>query len=66
MLSIEPGSPRENGYVASFNGKMRNRFLAREVFDTLLEAMVLIKLWRKACNTFRPHISLVNSLPATE
>ncbi|MEY3205489.1 MAG: hypothetical protein RLZZ21_1820, partial [Planctomycetota bacterium] len=42
-LSIEPGSPWENGYVESFNGKLRDELLAREVFDTLLEAKVLIE-----------------------
>ena len=41
-LSIEPGSPCENGYVESFNGKLRDKLLAREAFDTLLEAKVLI------------------------
>jgi putative transposase len=37
-LYIEPGSARENGYIESFNGKLRDELLAREVFDTLLEA----------------------------
>jgi putative transposase len=57
-LSIEPGSPWGNGYVESFNGKLRNELLAREVFDTLLEAKVLIERWRRAYNTIRPHSSL--------
>ena len=57
-LYIEPGSPWENGYVESFNGELRDEFLAREVFDTLLEAKVLIERWRKAYNTVRPHSSL--------
>jgi transposase InsO family protein len=57
-LYIEPGSPWENGYVESFNGKLRDELLAREVFDTLLEAKVLIERWRKAYNTVRPHSSL--------
>ena len=42
-LFIEPGSPWENGYVESFNGKLRDELLDREVFDTLLEAKVLIE-----------------------
>ena len=42
-LFIEPGSPWENGYVESFNGKLRDELLNREVFDTLLEAKVLIE-----------------------
>jgi transposase InsO family protein len=49
-LYIEPGSPWENGYVESFNGKLRDQLLAREVFDTLLEAKVLIERWRKVYN----------------
>ena len=57
-LYIEPGSPWENGYVESFNGKLRDELLDREVFDALLEAKVLISRWRKAYNTVRPHSSL--------
>jgi putative transposase len=45
-LYIEPGSPWENGYIASFNGKLRDELLDREIFDTLLEAKVLIDRWR--------------------
>lgn len=65
-LSIEPGSPWENGYIESFNGKLRDELLAREVFDTLLEAKVLIERWRKASNTVRPHSSLGYRPPAPE
>ena len=43
---IEPGSPWENGYVESFNGKLRDELLEREASDTLLEAKVLIERWR--------------------
>jgi transposase InsO family protein len=57
-LYIEPGSPWENGYAESFNGKLRDELLAREVFDTLLEAKVLIERWRRAYNIVRPHSSL--------
>jgi len=46
-LFIEPGSPWENGYIESFNGKMRDAFLNGEVFYKLKEAKVLIELWRK-------------------
>ena len=42
-LYIEPGSPWENGYIESFNGKLRDELLTREVFDTLLEAKVLVE-----------------------
>ena len=57
-LYIEPGSPWENGYIESFNGKLRYELLDGEVFDTLLEAQVLIEGWRKKYNHKRPHSSL--------
>ena len=57
-LFIEPGSPRENGYVESFNGKLRDEFLNREVFDTLIEAQALTENWRREYNQIRPHSSL--------
>ena len=50
-LFIEPGSPWENGYIESFNGKLRDELLDREVFDTLHEARVLIEGWRKEYTT---------------
>ncbi len=65
-LFIEPGSPWENGYVESFNGKFRTEFLNRELFDTLLEAKVLIERWRHEYNTIRPHSSLGYRPPAPE
>ena len=65
-LSIEPGSPWENGYTESFNGKLRDELLAHGVFDTLLEGKVLIERWRKGCNTVRPHSSLGYRPPAPE
>lgn len=65
-LFIEPGSPWENGYVESFNGKFRAEFLNRELFDTLLEAQVLIERWRYEYNTFRPHSALGYRPPAPE
>ena len=46
-LFIEPGSPWENGYIESFNGKLRDELLNREVFTTLTEAKVLIEQWRR-------------------
>lgn len=57
-LFIEPGSPWENGYVESFNGKLRDELLNREIFYTLAEAKVIIENWRMEYNTFRPHSSL--------
>jgi len=56
-LFIEPGSPWENGYIESFNGKLRDELLNREIFTTLEEAKVLINQWRKEYNHFRPHSS---------
>ncbi len=55
---IEPGSPWENGYVESFNGKLRDELLNTEVFNSLAEAKVLIEQWRRHYNTVRPHSSL--------
>ena len=46
-LYIYPGNPWENGYIESFNGKLRNELLDREIFTTLLEAKVLIENWRQ-------------------
>ena len=65
-LFIEPGSPWENGYIESFNGKVRDELLDREIFDTLLEAKVLIERWRRDYNTVRPHSSLGYRAPAPE
>jgi len=65
-LYLEPGSPWENGYLESFNGKLRDELLAREVFDTPLEAKVLVTRWRRQCNAVRPHSSLGYRPPARE
>ena len=51
---IEPGAPWENPFVESFNGRLRDEFLAVEQFDSLLEAQVLIEDWRIEYNTKRP------------
>ena len=63
---IEPGSPWENGYVESFNGKLRDELLDGEVFNTLREAQVLIEQWRQHYNTARPHSALGYRPPAPE
>jgi transposase InsO family protein len=65
-LFIEPGSPWENGYVESFNGKLRDELLEREIFYTLAEAQVLIERWRVHYNQHRPHSSLGYRPPAPE
>ena len=65
-LYIEPGSPWENGYVESFNGKLRDELLNREVFYTLLEVQVLTEQYRQTYNQIRPHSSLGYRPPAPE
>jgi len=65
-LFIEPGSPWENGYVESFNGKLRDELLNGEIFYSLKEAKVLIERWRIHYNTVRPHSSLGYRPPAPE
>jgi putative transposase len=65
-LFIYPGSPWENGYCESFNGRLRDELLAREQFTALLEAKVLIERWRRHYNTVRPHRSLSYRPPAPE
>jgi len=65
-LFIEPGSPWENGYIESFNGKMRDELLNGELLDTLDEAEVLVEAWRRVYNRIRPHSSLGYRPPAPE
>ena len=63
---IEKARPWENGYVESFNGKLRDELLNGEVFNTLKEAQVLIEEWRRHYNRVRPHSSLGYRPPAPE
>jgi len=65
-LYITPGSPWENGYCESFNGKLRNELLNGEIFYTLREAQVLIEQWRCHYNWKRPHSALGYRPPAPE
>ena len=65
-LYIEPGSPWENGYVESFNGKLRDELLDREVFYTLREVRVLTEQYRQTYNRIRPDISLGYQPPAPQ
>jgi transposase InsO family protein len=65
-LYIEPGSPLENGYIESFYGNLRDEVLNVEMFDTLIEAKVLVERWRIEYNHIRPHSSLGYRLPAPE
>ena len=63
---IEPGSPWENGFCESFNGKLRDELLAGEIFYSLAEAKVVIEGWRRHYNTNRPHSALGYKPPAPE
>ena len=63
-LYIEPGSPWENGYCESFNGKLRDECLNGEIFYSLKEAQVVIEKWRMDYNTKRPHSALGYRPPA--
>jgi len=65
-LFIEPGSPWENGYVESFNGKLRDELLNGELFYTLPEAQIIIERWRRQYNTYRPHSALGYRPPTPE
>jgi len=65
-LFIEPGSPWENGYNESFNGKLRDELLNGEIFYTLKEAQTVIESWRVHYNTVRPHSSLGYRPPAPQ
>jgi putative transposase len=63
---IEKGSSWKNGYIESFNGKMRDELLDREIFTTLEEAKVLIQQWRRHYNQERHHSSKNYRFPAPE
>ena len=65
-LFIEPGSPWENGYNESFNGKLRDELLNGEIFYSLAEAAVLVEQWRREYNTVRPHSACGGFPPAPE
>ena len=65
-LFIEPGSPWENGYVESFNSKLRDELLNGEIFTTMAEARILIEQWRREYNQIRPHSFLGYRPPAPE
>ena len=63
-LYIEPGSPWENGYCESFNGKLRDECLNGEIFYSLQEAQIVIEQWREEYNTRRAHSALDYRPPA--
>ena len=62
-LYIEPGSPWENPFVESFNGRVRDELLNVDEFFTLTEAQVIIEDWRIEYNSYRPHSSLGQRTP---
>jgi putative transposase len=63
-LYIEPGSPWENGYMESFNSRMRDELLARELFLHVDEVRYIVERWRMDYNHYRPHSSLGYMIPA--
>src|SRR5438046_3149364 len=63
---ITPGSPWENGYIESFNARLRDELLDGEIFYTLREAEIVIESWRRHYNTVRPHASIGYRAPAPE
>src|SRR5215211_2902237 len=63
---IAPGSPWENGYIESFNARLRDELLDGEIFYTLKEAQIIIESWRRHDNAVRPHASLDYRAPAPE
>ena len=63
---IAPGSPWENGYVESFNARLRDELLNGEIFYSLREAQIVIEIWRRHFNAVRPHASLGYKPPAPE
>jgi len=65
-LFIEPGSPWENGYVESFNSKLRDELLNGEIFTTLTEAKIIIEQWQREYNQVRPHSALGYRPPAPD
>ena len=63
---IAPGSPWENGYIESFNARLRDELLDGEIFYALKEAKIVIESWRRHFNAVRPHASLGYRAPAPE
>ena len=63
---IMPGSPWENGFIESFNARLRDELLDGEIFYSLAEAKIIIESWRRHYNTVRPHGSLGYKPPAPE
>jgi len=60
---IRPGKPMENGYIESFNGRLRDECLNAELFSDLLDARTKLEAWRRDYNEHRPHSSIGNLTP---
>jgi putative transposase len=63
---VAPGSPWENGFIETFNARLRHEFLDGEIFHTLKEAQIVIESWRRHYNTVRPRVSFGYRAPAPE
>ena len=63
-IFIDPGCPWQNGFVESLNGRLRDEYLNGQLFDSLLEAQVLLERWRIDFNGHRLHSSLGWKTPA--
>ena len=63
---IAPGSPWENGFIESFNARLRDELLNGEIFYSLAEARIVVESWRRHYNAKRPHASLGYKPPAPE
>jgi putative transposase len=63
---ITPGSPWENGFIESFNARLRDELLDGEIFYTLREAQIIIESWRRHYNAVRPHAAIGYRAPAPE
>jgi transposase InsO family protein len=63
---IAPGSPSENGFIESFNARLRDELLDGEIFYSLAEARIVIESWRRHYNATRPHASLRYKPPAPQ
>ena len=63
---IMPGSPWENGFIESFNARLRDELLDGEIFYSIAEARIIIESWRRHYNTVRPHGSIGYKPPAPE
>jgi putative transposase len=63
VITLNPGSPWQNGHIESFNSRLRDEFLNGHLFESLLEAQVLLEDWRHEYNHERLHSSLCYMTP---